>query len=204
MTIHTGREQYWSGRYNARDTPWDAGTITTPLREFINSLGRKDLRILIPGAGNAYEAEYLHRQGFNEVYVADISPVPLRTLSERCPDFPPGHLLCQDFFTLEGQYDLILEQTFFCAIHPSLRTSYVDQSLALLRPGGRLAGVLFDDPLFTDHPPYGGTMEEYASLFLPFFACRVMERCYNSIPPRDGREIFIDLQKPGGVWNPVH
>lgn len=196
MSLSPSDAQYWTGRYEAGDIPWDAGAITTPLKTYIDQLKATDQKILIPGAGNAWEAEFLHRKGFTQVFVADISPVPLEALAARCPDFPEEHLLHGDFFKLSGPYDLILEQTFFCALEPVRREEYVRKVLELLRPGGRLVGVLFDDPLFTDHPPYGGNMTIYRELFLPHFIPRVMEHCHNSIPPRKDREIFIHLRKP--------
>ncbi len=195
MTPGTETEQYWDERYINRDTPWDTGSITAPLKEYIDHLSDKTLRILIPGAGNAHEAEYIHLNGFVNVDVVDISHMPLRTLKERCPDFPESNLIHLDFFDLENSYDLILEQTFFCALPPERRKAYVMKTYELLVRGGLLAGVLFDAPLNDDRPPYGGNLTEYQELFLPLFKPLVMERCYNSIPPRMGRELFICLQK---------
>ncbi len=70
---------------------------------------------MIPGAGNAYEAEYLFKQGFKNIFVLDISEKPLITFSERFPEFPESQLILGDFFTHKGLYDLIIEQTFFCS-----------------------------------------------------------------------------------------
>jgi thiopurine S-methyltransferase len=195
MTIKTDTEQYWTGRYRSGDIPWDAGSITTPLKEYIDQLDSHELKILIPGAGNAYEAEYLYQKGFRNTYVADISAAPLQALHARCSAFPKDQLLHADFFALHGEFDLILEQTFFCALPPSKRERYVVQCRDLLTPGGSLVGVLFDDPLNQDRPPYGGNKAEYERLFLPHFECVVMDRCYNSIGPRQGRELFIHLRK---------
>ena len=194
MTESTESESYWSARYEAKNTPWDAGTITTPLKEYIDQLENKKMRILIPGAGNAHEAEYLHQLGFTHVMVADISSHPLDALKARCPDFPTEHLLHKDFFELNGHFDLILEQTFFCALPPARRADYVAKCLELLAPGGKLAGVLFDAPLNNDHPPYGGNLKEYQGLFMPSFPGGNIERCYNSIPSRQDREVFILLE----------
>ena len=38
---------YWEERYLKGETGWDAGTITTPLKEYINQLTDKNLKILI-------------------------------------------------------------------------------------------------------------------------------------------------------------
>jgi methyl halide transferase len=189
-------ENYWSERYSSGDIPWDTGGITTPLKEYADQLTAHDLKILIPGAGNAHEGEYLFRKGFRNIYIADISDKPLRAFRNRCPEFPENNLLHGDFFDLKGAYDLILEQTFFCALPPGRRKEYVQKCYELLKPGGKLTGVLFDDPLNSEHPPYGGNLKEYEKLFIPPFRKLVMERCYNSISPRTNKEVFISLEKP--------
>lgn len=176
------------------DSPWDIGYVSTPLKEYFDQLSNKELCILVPGAGNSYEAEYLHRSGFQNVYVCDFAEEPLLNLLERCPAFPKEHLIKSDFFKLENlKFDLIVEQTFFCALDPSLRQAYFIRMKELLKPGGKLVGVLFDDKLNADKPPFGGTKEEYKEYFKNLFTIKVFERCYNSIKPRSGREIFINL-----------
>lgn len=188
-------ESYWTSRYQEGLTQWDAGEITTPLKAYFDQLEDKDLKILIPGCGNAYEAVYLWQNGFRNVYVADVSNVPLNNLKQQVADFPEKQLLHIDFFKIDEQFDLIVEQTFFCALHPSERQQYVQKSYELLKPGGKLMGVLFDDPLFDDHPPYGGNKAAYLPFFEGVFNIQVFEKCYNSIKPRAGRELFILMQK---------
>lgn len=65
----------------------------------------------------------------------------------------------------------------------------------LLKPGGRLAGLLFDFPLTDKGPPFGGNAEEYRALFHPFFKIKVLERANNSIAPRKGKELFFIFEK---------
>ena len=188
--------EYWSQRWQEGQTGWDAGSATTPIREYADHLEDKELKVLIPGAGNAYEAEYLHAQGFKNVTVLDIAAEPLKNLKARVPDFPDEFLVQQDFFKHEGQYDLIIEQTFWSTFPPAMRDAYVDQMYALLKVGGALVGVLFEDELFQDHPPFGGDREEYRPHFARKFEFKYFERCHNSIPPREGRELWIHLIKP--------
>lgn len=188
-------EKYWSDRYEAGQTPWDAGAVTTPLKMYFDQLTDKSINILIPGCGNAWEAEYLHILGFKNVFLVDISRLPLNEFAKRCPDFSSAHLLHRDFFMLEQKFDMIIEQTFFCALHPSQRDAYSIKCADLLAEGGRLVGVLFDDKLNNDHPPYGGSKDEYLKYFEPRFSVKVFTRCYNSITPREGRELFINLRK---------
>lgn len=189
-------ENYWSQRYQNQHTEWDLGYVSPPLQYYIEQITNKNLTILIPGSGNAYEASFLYKKGFKKTFVLDISIEPLRSFKKRNSDFPDNQLLHQDFFSFDGTFDLILEQTFFCALPPGLRPQYVEKMRSLLRPGGKLVGVLFDDPLFKDRPPFGGNKEEYLTLFQPHFVIHTFARCFNSIPPRQNRELFMILQKP--------
>ena len=185
---------YWQERYRSTDTAWDLGAVSPPLKAYIDLLQDKKLRILIPGAGYAHEAEYLFRQGFSDVHVIDLAPDPLVSLKNRCPEFPETNLHVGDFFAFEGEFDLILEQTMFCAIDPSLRDDYARKCSELLAEGGKLCGLLFNRS-FDGGPPFGGKKEEYEVLFAPYFLTIQMEECTNSIPARAGTELFIQLTK---------
>ncbi|MBK6832429.1 MAG: SAM-dependent methyltransferase [Flavobacteriales bacterium] len=186
---------FWETRYSSGDTGWDLGAPSTPLKEYLDQLTNTELRILIPGSGRAYEAEYAHILGFSNVFVIDLTDGPFNDLIARCPSFPKEHMIVGDFFKHEGIYDLIIEQTFFCAIDPSLRSRYVERMHHLLAPGGKLVGVLFDDPLNKDKPPFGGHRADYLPLFGKHFSQVTMEPCYNSIAPRAGRELWLCAQK---------
>lgn len=183
---------YWSKRYEQEQTGWDIGYGSTPLIEYLQSLEDKTISILIPGCGNAYEAEWLLQHGFTDVTVLDISPVLTAVLKERFHD-QPIQIITGDFFEHKGQYDLILEQTFFCALDPSLRSRYVEQMHQLLKPGGKLTGVLFNRA-FAGGPPFGGSKEEYEQLFRKHLHLKKMELCTNSIPPRQGAELFFSAE----------
>jgi len=159
----------WNRRYQNNDTGWNIGFVSTPIKDYIDQLENKSLKILIPGCGNAYEAEYLHKQGFTNVYVIDIAQGALKNLKKRCPHFQEEQLICGDFFDHSNNYDLIIEQTFFCAIDPKLRQGYVKKMKELLKPKGKLVGLLFNAPLNTDRPPFGGDKKEYLRLFKNYF-----------------------------------
>ena len=187
-------QDYWTKRYHERSTGWDIGYPSTPLKEYIDQLEDKSISILIPGAGNGYEAEYLWNKGFQNVFVMDISEFPLKHFQERNPDFPKAQLLLEDFFQHETQYDLIFEQTFFCTFIPTdeNRNRYAEHMVKLLKPAGKLVGVWFDIPLTNDlkKRPFGGDKELYLSYLEFYFKTITFEPCYNSIPPRMGNELF--------------
>ena len=186
---------FWQQRYADGTTGWDLGAVSPPLKAYFDQLTNKDLRILIPGGGRSYEAELLHKAGFRNVFVIDLTSAPFEDLLARCPDFLEEHLITGDFFAHDGSYDVIVEQTFFCALDPALRERYVEHMHRLLAPGGKLIGVLFDDPLNDDHPPFGGNQDEYLRLFRPVFGEVLLERCHNSVPPRAGRELWLKAVK---------
>ncbi len=194
--MHTNRatmdKEYWDKRWMNGETGWDMGGVSTPLKEYIDQLGNKHLRILIPGCGNAWEAQYLWENGFTQTTVVDISNGAVESFSQRFNQFPAAQIICGDFFGLNGKFDLILEQTFFCALNPSQRPEYVSKCSDLLVKGGTVAGVLFDFPL-DDGPPFGGDIKEYRKLFTQKFQIDILERCRNSIKPREGREFFFRL-----------
>lgn len=187
-------EGFWTDRYLNNQTGWDLGEVSPPLKAYFDQLNDKSLRILIPGCGNAYEAEYLFKNGFTNVHVIDLSQEPLNGLANRIPEFPQDHMHCGDFFEHEGEYDLIIEQTMFCAIDPKLRTEYAKKAASLLSEKGKLVGVLFNTS-FEGGPPYGGSIDEYFSYFDPYFSTIHMEECYNSVGPRADREVFMILRK---------
>lgn len=191
--------KFWQQRYEKDSIGWDMGMASPPLKAYIDQMpdSVKDQAILVPGAGNAYEVGYLHEQGFTNVTLVDFAPAPIEAFAKRYPDFPTEHLLCADFFTLspeQCQFDLVIEQTFFCAINPARRDEYVEQMAALLKPNGKLIGLLFDKEFGRDEPPFGGTKQEYQRRFERHFEIDIMMPSNNSHPARQGSELFIQMR----------
>ena len=186
----------WEARYQEGNTGWDVGEISTPLKEYFDQIQDKSISILIPGCGNAHEASYLHKQGFTNVFLLDLAPSPLEEFAKKHPDFPKAHLIQDNFFHHEGEYDLMVEQTFFCAINPAHRAEYAKKSASLLKDNGKLVGLFWSVPLNEDQPPFGGSKSEYHNYFDDYFGYKTFENSYNSIKQRAGRELFlIDVKK---------
>ena len=187
-------EEFWENKYKTNKTGWDLGEVSPPLKAYFDQLEDKKIKILIPGGGNSYEAEYLFKNDFKNVFVVDVSKAPLENLKKRIPDFPSSQLIHANFFDLENTFDLIIEQTFFCAINPSLREQYALKMKQLLPKNGKLVGLLFDAKLNENHPPFGGSKKEYLEYFQPYFSVDIFKECYNSYPNRVGMELFIKLE----------
>ena len=127
--------------------------------------------------------------------MVDISATVLTNFQKRVPSFPNQCLINIDFFELNDSFDLIIEQTFFCAINPDLRPKYASKMSELLLTNGKLVGLFFNIPLFENNPPFGGTKKEYIPYFKPYFKLDIIEDSYNSILERRANELFIKFIK---------
>ena len=190
----TLNKEYWENRYKSDTANWDIGQISNPLKEYIDQLKNKNVRILIPGAGNGYELDYLIEKGFHNVFVIDYAQQPIDAIIKRNKNLKK-HLICEDFFNHSETYDLILEQTFFCALQPNLRENYATKMFNLLSEKGKIAGLLFNFELSEVGPPFGGSYEEYVNLFSKKFTIKTLEPAYNSIKPRANKELFFTFEK---------
>lgn len=197
--IHpTDQAEFWESRYRLQETGWDLGTVSPPLKSLIEHFRptHAPLKVLVPGAGYGHEAAFLLRTGYSQVTVLDLAASPLQHLRKALDTEASGRLklVQENFFSHQGHYDLILEQTFFCALHPDHRPAYARDMAALLNPGGLLAGVLFDRE-FERNPPFGGRAPEYESLLSPYFRFLRWEACPCSHPARAGTEWWMILEK---------
>ena len=188
-------QSYWDKQYESNSTGWDLGEVSPPIKTYIDQLTNKNLSILIPGCGNTYEADYLLQQNFTNVTVIDIAPTLVEKLETKYAANSNINIILGDFFAHEGQYDLIIEQTFFCALNPFLRESYVKKTSDLLAPKGKLMGVLFDRTFEKEGPPFGGNQEEYKKMFESNFYFIHFMPCYNSYHKRANTELFVLLKK---------
>lgn len=187
-------QEYWDTQYKTNATGWDLGKISPAIESFTKTLENKNTRILIPGCGNSYEAEHLLNEGFTNITVIDIAPTLIENLQKKFQNNPNIQIILGDFFEHQADYELIIEQTFFCALPPTMREQYVRKMHELLSDKGKLVGLLFNKT-FESGPPFGGSQSEYEQLFEPHFEFLQMDLCQNSIKPRANSELFIEFQK---------
>jgi SAM-dependent methyltransferase len=187
-------KNYWDNQYKNRATGWDLGEVSPALKHIIDNIKDLSKRILIPGCGNAYEAMYLIRKGFRNITLIDISPTLVFELKAKFASFKEIEVIEGDFFQLDSKFDIILEQTFFCALPPFKRQHYVYKMHDLLCENGSLIGVLFNRQ-FEKSPPFGGSQDEYEQLFKNAFNFLHLEICTNSVIPRADSELFISFSK---------
>ena len=194
---HFLNAQYWNQRYQEGNIPWNTGTVTPALINYLSDFPR-DTSILIPGVGTSREGITLANMGFTNITFNDYSTHALDKLQTALEEEGFEHVfryIGGDFFELQGAYDIIMEQTFFCALDPSLRQRMVEKVADLLRPEGIWFGVLFRTEFDRLGPPFGGSEEIYKELFTKIMYIEEMTICQDSIPARDGNELFFICKK---------
>ena len=187
-------QNFWNLRWENGETGWDIGEASSPIAEYFVNVENKDIKILIPGCGNAHEAELLLEEGFKNITLLDIAPKACELISKKFSHHEV-EVICEDFFEHKGKYDVIIEQTFFCALNVNLRKKYVEKMHDLLNENGKIIGVLFNKDFGNPFPPFGGSVEEYRNIFQNNFELKTLETCYNSIKPRQNSEVFINFKK---------
>lgn len=187
-------QSYWDNQYQANTTGWDLGVVSPPIKNYIDTIQNKNCSILIPGCGNTYEAEYLLEKEFTNISVIDIAPTLVEKLKNKFANNSNIQIILGDFFEHQGQYDLIIEQTFFCALPPNLRQKYIWKMHQLLAENGILSGLLFNRT-FEVSPPFGGSKQEYLELFKSSFEFVKFEECLSSVQQRQNSELFFEFKK---------
>ncbi len=188
-------KEYWDNLFRNNKLGWDIGYVSTPLKDYFDQLKNKDLKILIPGGGNGYEADYLYKKGFLQTFYLDYSDEAVKSLKKLHPDFPDRNIIKEDFFEHKGKYDLIIELAFFTSIIPEDREKLANKIYNLLKPKGKYVGLFFNHEFNLDKPPYGAMKETYLELIKDKFKVKTFEIAYNSIKPRAGRELFFIFEK---------
>ena len=204
--------QYWQGRFESGDTPWELGHPSVVLLEGFELLSQAGqpiagMNVLSPGCGRGSDALALMQRGAHVVAV-DWSPLAVYALKERYtqsqPDIGTLEVLAGDFFaTPPRQMDCVAEHTFFCAIDPAERPRYVERIVEWLRPGGYVVGNFFVLPEATaaalpklsltqsgEGPPFATTVAELERLLSPYFTTVVLQQASQQEPDR----------RPGMEW----
>lgn len=188
----------WNARWHEGNTPWDMGHAAPP---FVGALDRGMVaapgRALVVGCGAGHDARLLASRGF-DVTAIDLAPRAIdRARSLSLETVFPVDWRVADLFALPpdlGPFDLVLEHTCFCAIHPRRRDAYVDAVADALAPGGALLGLFF---VFEaeEGPPFGASEEELRHRFGRRFAIE-----HGAFPPdsheaRAGREMLFVMRR---------
>ncbi|HEY9762734.1 MAG TPA: methyltransferase domain-containing protein [Trichocoleus sp.] len=189
---NTLNTDFWEQRYQEGSTRWDLGQPAPPFVSWLRAANAPPPgKTIVLGSGRGYEAMLFAERGF-EVTAVDFAPSAIAEASQMAAAQDlPVQFLQRDIFDLvpefAGQFDYVVEHTCFCAIHPALRTAYVNLVADLLKPGGELLALFFTHGQ-PGGPPFSTTPEEIRQLFESKFALLSLRPETHSIESRQGKE----------------
>lgn len=203
----------WEARYETGDTPWDKGAAHPALTDFLRDEPQALRgRVLVPGCGYGHDVRAIAEartrgRGSGECVVVgiDIAPGALRRAAAFQNVAGETYALADLFAlppSLHGAFDWVWEHTCFCAIHPQMRTRYVEAVAGALKPAGHLLAVFYLDPDMDareEGPPFGVAVTELDRLFDAHFQLLREWPPARTYEGREGREFMRLLQKKSGT-----
>lgn len=188
----------WQKHYDEDDLAWDLGEVAHPFVRLWEDKVLTPGTLIVPGCGQGHEVIYFAERGF-QVTGVDYSPGAVKLLCDSMNRRSlSGQVLHRDFFELEAAhdqiYDAMLEQTFFCAIHPDQRSAYVETVSRILKPGGLLFGLFYETGE-EGGPPFNTTEADIQNHFAAAFDIERLEKCSFSSEKRKDKEWLAIMRK---------
>lgn len=194
---HVESEKFWSDLYKSKDTGWDLNQPAPALKDMLPRLKLPKSKVLVLGSGRAHDAALFAELG-HVVTAVDISPDAIAEAKKLYGHYPNLNFMVADALHLpqnmHNSFDIVFEQTCFCAINPSLRSDLVKAWRKYLHDQGMLLGIFFvvEKP---SGPPFGGSEWEIRQRLKEHFQFLFWGRWKNSVPKRQGRELFVYAKK---------
>ena len=156
--------------------------------------------MIVPGCGQGHEVKFFANQGWDVTGVDYASGAVDRLQAELDGQQLSARVVHANFFELdpthEAAYDILLEQTFFCAIHPERRPDYIETAVRVLKPGGLLVGLFYETGK-EGGPPFNTTDQDIRRHFAGQFEILKVEKCDHSIERRQGKEWLSVMARKG-------
>jgi thiopurine S-methyltransferase len=189
---------YWDAAYREGRDAWELGEAAPPLDRALRGLApSSDAAVL--GCGRGHEVRLLASLGWRRVVGVDFAQAALDEARARTEPGLPVEWLHDDVLALGGDhpeaFDLVVEHTCYCAIHPATRDAWAGSVAGTLRRGGVLV-ALFYTHRREGGPPWGATIEEIvARLEAHGFTVEHCEVPEDSVDKRRGDETLVMAQK---------
>lgn len=189
--------QFWNNLYENKEGRWELDAPAPALKEMLPRMKWPKSRVLVLGCGSGNDAAYFAEKG-HVVTAVDMSESALAQAKKKYGHHENITWLKSDIFKLprefEQSFDVIFEHTCYCAIDPSQRSKLVKTWLQCLVPGGHLMGIFFVNDKQAG-PPFGGLEWEVRERLKKAFQFNFWGRWRDSVPNREGSELFIFAQK---------
>ena len=181
----------WEHHYKINDLGWDLGVVAPPFVRLWEDRMIVPCKAVVPGCGRGHEAIFLAERGYN-VTAVDYTHGAVSHLKQALLQRNIfGEVLCQDFFEINASYnnsfDLLLENTFFCAIDPAMRHKYVLTAGRILKPGALFVGLFYETGK-EGGPPFNTRRKDIEDFFSNQFVIEVLNKTPHSAEQRQGKE----------------
>ncbi len=193
---------FWQGIYDAGNPRFDVGAASPPLVDWLDANPSGPGRAVVPGCGYGHDVIELARRGLFAVGIDFVTDAIMsaRAAAQRAGVAARAHFLDQDVFALssehDGGYDLLFEQTCYCAIDPSRRDEYAALAARLVAPGGLLLFVVYPADGHQGGPPFAIDPDEIGPRFdEEFELLRMGLPARTSKPTRADKEQFAVLRR---------
>jgi SAM-dependent methyltransferase len=199
MEAEESRVDFWEARWREGQTGWDLGAASPPFEALLEGPDAPPPgRVAVVGCGRGHDALLFARRGFEAVGF-DFAPTAVAAARALAAEQGvAARFEVADFFALPdqwaGQFDYVLENSFFTAIPPARRAEYAAVVAALLRHGGELIG-LFRDHDRPDGPPHGTSEPELRRLLAPDFDSLAIGPAPRSHERRQGEELLVRARR---------
>jgi SAM-dependent methyltransferase len=192
------KSEYWQSVYQTEGQPgWDLQQPAEALKDMIQRVKFPKSRILVLGCGEGHDAA-LFAQAGHVVTAVDFSPEGIKRGREKYKELSNLTFVQENIFNLPQDwnytFDVVIEHTCFCAIPTQQRKNLISVWRRMLHEEGQLMGVFFS-MLKRAGPPYGASEFELRDLLKPYFQILFWGRWRQSLPRRQGKELFILAKK---------
>lgn len=188
---------FWSDIYKQNRAGWDLDQPAPALIDMLPRLKLPKSKILVLGCGYGHDAAFLAQHG-HIVTALDYSKEAIEGARQKYGHIGNLHFVELDLFKIphswNESYDLIFEQTCYCAVAPSQRNDLVALWKRLLHSQGQLMGIFFANEK-REGPPFGGSEWEIRERLKNHFQFLFWGRWHTSVPSRHGKELFVYAQK---------
>ncbi|KAI8870446.1 Thiopurine S-methyltransferase [Ramicandelaber brevisporus] len=190
----------WDAAWEQSVTPWRLGQSAPALQDLVKN-NKFPLpatgRVLVPGCGDGHDVLFLGTPE-RPALGLDISPLAVQEANKVRDALgvsaEVASYTAADFFTLEGEFTIIYDYTFLCAINPDMRAGWSSQMGKLIQKDGVLVTLMY--PLNEEReggPPFVLSKELYHELLDANFDLVYFDSNVQSEQARQGREAI-------GVW----
>ena len=196
--ISIEKSQFWTDVYKTEGNPhWNLNEPAEAFKDMLHRIKLPKSRILVLGAGEGHDAALFAKAG-HLVTAVDFSKEAIERGKKKYADLDNLHFHELNIFHIPQEwnhsFDVVVEHTCFCAIPPDQRNELVRLWRRMLHEEGQLLAIFFAMEKRSG-PPYGSTEWEIRKRLQNYFQFLFWGRWRQSLPRRQGRELFVLAKK---------